>query len=167
MYTMKDDSPLSAVARMGPADEDIERLIVAHLLTQYKEKLGAPREPEAAMRVFVDIDDTLIEWHNKAAGSGVFWEPNEAIVDFVAALYRDGFQVTFWSAGGADYAHGKVKETYMRLDRAAPDHEILAKYPVVPQKGFIFIDDDPLDSYKHRTVHPSVITIMAAAKPKS
>jgi hypothetical protein len=116
------------------------------------------------VRVWVDIDDTLIDWFQKPKGLGVFWEPNPAIVDFVASLYRQGFAVNFWSLGGADYAHNVVKEVYMRLDREAPEHEILAKFPVVPKEGDIFIDDDPLSSYKHRTVHPSVITIMAKAK---
>lgn len=103
-------------------------------------------------RLFVDVDDTLILW---SAGTdfATKFEPNEAVIAFARKwrdVYPDG-EIIVWSLGGKDYAG----EHRRKLLPFAHRHE--AKWPRIPEPGDLFLDDDPLPSYRHATLHPHVV----------
>lgn len=121
------------------------------------------------MRVYVDVDDTLIHWRDADE-----WEPDERLLAVLRGIIAmDTYQdlaydnadakgkVIIWSTGGADYARDMWVQA---LDRVFPHQRkwnavtwndaptFLDKYPAVPEPGDLFFDDDPLESFASHTV---------------
>lgn len=101
------------------------------------------------MRLFVDVDDTLILW-TLAGKIGYTSAPNPPVIAFVerwGEQHPEG-EIVVWSSGGQDYAadwgHKLLKVTF----RAE------AKWNRIPEPGDVFIDDDPWPTYSRATLHP-------------
>lgn len=111
------------------------------------------------MRLFVDIDDTLILWpkvseerHSLVSGSP---SPNQDVIRFVQRMrefHCDNLEVIVWSLGGADYA-AKHAKPLIRFDKAWD------KSPIPVGRGDLFLDDDPLPFYREQTIHPDVLAV--------
>jgi hypothetical protein len=104
------------------------------------------------MRLFVDVDDTLILW-SKDAKDGSFvtkYEPNEAVIHFIRTFRQvhPGHEVVVWSTGGADYARKHAEEQLPEMYDRVSD-----KYNKIPQVGDLFLDDDPLPTYRTACIH--------------
>lgn len=116
--------------------------------------------------LYVDTDDTLITWcpegcqhemHPFGAGAN-HWRAN---VDVVAVMAQWQGPIVVWSGGGAAWAEDMATralapELLNRITRFE------GKWPVLPQSGDLFIDDDPLDTFAPRTVHPHDCDAQAA-----
>lgn len=109
------------------------------------------------MRLFVDVDDTLILWPKVEESRGllVSGDPkaNPAVIRFVErlrAFHQEELTVVIWSLGGADYAR-KHATPLLRFDHAWD------KTPIPVERGDLFIDDDPLPFYRHMTIHPDCL----------
>ena len=108
------------------------------------------------MRLFVDVDDTLILWSKELKG-GLYatkYERNEAVARFVRIFrqtHPEGI-VIVWSLGGQEYAAKHAREQIPGLY-----NECRAKYPAIPVPGDLFIDDDPLPSYRSAFIHPDAL----------
>lgn len=110
------------------------------------------------MRLFVDIDDTLILW-NKAKEDSSFltrYSPNPAVIRFVRVFrqFHPGHEVIVWSLGGKDYAEKHAADYLPGMY-----DECRSKYPHIPSMGDVFLDDDPLPSYRHLTIHPDMLEV--------
>ena len=108
------------------------------------------------MTLFVDVDDTLILW-SKETKDGAFLtkhEPNPAVIHFVRVFreFHPGHEVICWSTGGKDYA---AKHAAAHLPGMTDDCR--DKYPAIPTPGDVFLDDDPLGSYRSATIHPDML----------
>lgn len=110
-----------------------------------------------ALRLFVDVDDTLILWP-KAGGSsdlisGDAYVLNEDVRLFVLRwkAYNPTGEVIIWSSGGSEYArkHGAAS--------GLPYSYCWSKAPMPVLKGDMFIDDDPLSYYRDRNIHPDLL----------
>ena len=101
------------------------------------------------MRLFIDVDDTLVRWLDLEGN----WEPNEKVIHFANEWrkFHPQGEIVVWSLGGKDYA-GQWR---WRLLPFA--HRYEAKWPRIPEPGDIFIDDDPLETYRSATIHPEVL----------
>ena len=108
------------------------------------------------MRLFVDVDDTLILWEKVQRDDSFLtkYEPNQAVIHFVRAFrdFHPGHEVIVWSLGGQDYAAKHAADHLPGLH-----DECRAKYPAIPAAGDLFIDDDPLPSYRTMTIHPAML----------
>ena len=105
-------------------------------------------------RLFIDVDDTLVLWHNPILTDDD-WDANETLIKFVREwkLFHRAGEVIVWSLGGADYAAMWKHRLLPEADRSE------AKYPIIPQVGDLFIDDDPLGSYRNATLHPHMLAL--------
>lgn len=108
------------------------------------------------VRLFVDVDDTLILW-SKEMKNGLYatkYEPNGDVIHFVREFrqFHPGHEVIVWSLGGKDYAAKHAADHLPGLH-----DECRSKYPALPAAGDLFIDDDPLESYRHMTIHPNML----------
>lgn len=110
------------------------------------------------MRLFVDIDDTLITWKEPASGKFITeWEPNSLVIAEVYRWWREAKgDVVFWSTGGADYARQRVQECPITI---SDTWTYESKYPRIPQPGDVFLDDDPLSSYASVAIHPRALAV--------
>lgn len=101
--------------------------------------------------LYVDIDETLIKWDD-GAGFATKWEPNPCVINYVYQWWKAAKgPVVFWSTGGEDYARARVLECPITL---SDEWAYESKWPRIPQPGDVFIDDDPLPSFKLATIHP-------------
>ena len=109
------------------------------------------------MRVFVDVDDTLVKWAS-ATGSVLIngaedWEPNCDVINLVRALKAENYKVIVWSAGGENYANMWAQRLMPLITDAT-----YAKFPVIPEAGDVFIDDLYLEGgaypWQHLSIHP-------------
>lgn len=112
------------------------------------------------MRVFVDVDDTLVRWapetrgviHPYGAGADD-WEPNCNVVRLLQALKAEGAFITIWSGGGADWARKWADKLVPNLYDVAAD-----KYPRIPMSDEIYIDDLDAEGgfypWQHLCIHP-------------
>lgn len=90
--------------------------------------------------LFVDCDDTLVEWKRaKSLRGEPLWEPNWDVIAAIERWSRSGGEVVVWSERGADYA-----ATWAR--RAAPHLNLVSdkKDLTRPRSGDIAIDDTVL-----------------------
>lgn len=108
-------------------------------------------------RLFVDVDDTLIKWGADASFMAKF-EPNERVIWFVRnwCQTHPAGRVTVWSLGGKDYA---AKHGHDLLPDV--EHDAMAKEPLIPHPGWLFLDDDPLPSYRSAAIHPAALEVPA------
>lgn len=108
-------------------------------------------------RLYVDVDDTLILWPKVQEGGLVVADvatPNGDVIRFVErwkGYHGDAGSVIVWSLGGEDYA-----AAWGRKCLSVP-HEAMAKGPILPTPGDLFIDDDPLHYYRAANIHPDVL----------
>lgn len=112
------------------------------------------------MRLFVDIDDTLVLWpkvseerHSLVSGPPT---PNADVIRFVRVMrkFHQDLEVIVWSLGGADYA-AKHAKPLIRFEKAWD------KTPIPVQRGDLFLDDDPLSCYREFTIHPDALAVSA------
>lgn len=111
------------------------------------------------MKLFVDVDDTLIIWNKfltsettvtHSKGEIVNWRPNYGLIAFIRAWPGD---IVIWSLGGSDYARKMAEKVLPKhiLQRCVFED----RFPKVPDRAHLFIDDDPFESYESQTIHPS------------
>lgn len=120
------------------------------------------------MRLFVDVDDTLVRWlggtdpHPYGYGAEK-WEVNEAVLAYIRAWKKEnpyGY-VVIWSGGGADYA-----ETWAQRLLPGEFGVAVGKQPVFPlQDSDTFIDDSPYRQWAHLCIDPKSLEV-AADVPK-
>ena len=107
------------------------------------------------MRIFIDIDDTLILWDSPGIhpyggkNLGDESEVNESLVTHARRHAEEGHQLIFWSGGGKDYAEEMV--TWLIPD-LAENAIFLTKnktaFPLV-QPDDIVVDDQPITVRTH------------------
>ena len=109
------------------------------------------------MRLFVDIDDTLVLWPKAEAERTALVSgppvPNHAVLRFIQTLrefHGDKLTVVVWSLGGADYAE-KHARPLLKFEHAWD------KTPLPVLADDLFLDDDPLPFYRHRTIHTDAL----------
>lgn len=112
-----------------------------------------------SLYLYVDIDDTLALW---SVGSNFATEyaPNfELISLLVEYLSLPKKQLIVWSTGGEYYAQNMFKEIWEACRTEPLPDSILyeSKWPRIPRAGEIYIDDDPLGSFKSHTIHPGKV----------
>lgn len=113
------------------------------------------------MRLFVDIDDTLVSWEGPGSvhpyGNGAEgWHFSAGVIAYIrqwVTANPDGV-VVFWSGGGRDYAWGwglKAQESLglKHVSFAGKGGSFQLK------DGDTFLDDSPADFYKDRNIHPN------------
>lgn len=116
--------------------------------------------------LYVDVDDTLILW----GGAGLMadeWEPNPKAFRAIGRHMFEFEETCIWSLGGGDYAWEMWHHERMAAWRA-PIEAMLrgwqtashygfgfeSKWSRIPRPGDVFIDDDPLPSFRSATIHP-------------
>lgn len=112
------------------------------------------------VRVFVDVDDTLVRWAPETRGvihpygkGADDWEPNCDVIHLLRALKAEGAEITVWSGGGEEWADYWADKLIPNLYDNAMD-----KYPRIPSQGEVYIDD--LDSegdyypWQRLAIHP-------------
>ena len=96
------------------------------------------------MRIFVDVDDTLILYDNDAEKNpyGVYhgtpWRPNQPLID---ALLATEHPVTVWSGGGDEYAKEMSEKIGLSFPTLTKNGSNVLDHL---QPGDIVIDDDDL-----------------------
>lgn len=95
------------------------------------------------MRVFVDVDDTLVRWAPETRGvihpygnGAEDWGPNCDVILLLRALKAEGANITVWSGGGEWWAKHWAEKLIPNLYDSAID-----KYPRIPSQEEIYIDD--------------------------
>lgn len=110
------------------------------------------------MRLFVDVDETLILWPLGEMGKVVIIKdeppkPNHDVLEFVRrwVKYNPTGDVIVWSLGGLEYAAGWKNKLGISFAVA------WSKEPIAVERGDLFIDDDPLPFYRERNIHPDLL----------
>lgn len=113
--------------------------------------------------LYVDVDDTLITW---AAGPefATEWVPNQKVFAAIERHVREFDTLVIWSLGGGQYAWDMWEHPANRPFRRPIDalnaeavfrgFGFESKWPRIPGPGDVFIDDDPLPSFRSATIHP-------------
>ena len=108
-------------------------------------------------RLFVDVDDTLVRWkgayepHPYGFGAEG-WEPNLDVIRYIRdwkATNPDG-QVFIWSGGGREYA-----ATWRDTLIPGLHTTTMSKIPSFTQPGDTIIDDQNLQGFAGRVLHPA------------
>lgn len=78
-------------------------------------------------RLFVDCDDTLIQWldewdnpiegQNPYGGGSQKWQFNDAILGVILTFEIQDYDITIWSGGGERYAQSWINHIERRLGR--------------------------------------------------
>lgn len=100
--------------------------------------------------LYLDVDDTLIMWL-----SDELYEPNEDVLRFVR-LWREEWptgKIVVWSSGGKNHAQIVGQQVLGGIP-----HTCMSKQPIEFRDTDIFIDDDPMDFFSDRCIHPMDLT---------
>lgn len=114
--------------------------------------------------LFVDIDDTLVLWDSYTTGLVDHWEPNHVLFNILEEFTDNPNKKLFiWSTGGKKYAEDMYKKAFWRSRGEAPYIKVAgfeAKWNRIPGASTLFIDDDPLESFKAATIHPKELFVI-------
>lgn len=106
--------------------------------------------------LFVDIDDTLILWHDPEPVS-TRWDLNLAVVE---CMYAWEEEIVIWSSGGAAYAETMARQAlreYPDLLERVSSFE--AKFMRLAAGLDVFLDDAPWTSFRHASIHPAELLV--------
>lgn len=108
------------------------------------------------MRLFLDVDDTLVLWQYETEPSGLFtlrggpdnapYLANHALIGAVACYLAEHPDTTLhvWSGGGMAYALDWAVRLLHTDGRPWPNLSVVPKYVTLPEPGDIVIDDQQL-----------------------
>lgn len=102
------------------------------------------------VRLFVDVDDTLVLWQNQNVedAQGIYydtpWKVNQAILDGIFEFDRDhpGALIVVWSGGGMEYAQEWIDLFGLHDIAIAIVKDQSTFHLILP--GDIVVDDIPL-----------------------
>lgn len=109
------------------------------------------------MILYVDVDDTLVKWHDPVEGNLITeWEANWPVIRYIFHWLWENpeGEVVIWSTGGEEYA-----QQWAQKILPAYKWEAMEKYDRDPQLGDVFIDDDPMPAYAAVNIHPSQLEL--------
>lgn len=114
------------------------------------------------MRLFVDCDDTLVLWTwGKALGVPRDQIPivhDELVAEIRAWAEANPGCLTVWSLGGEVWAKTVAERVFPGLACRTS-----TRWAKLPAPSEVFIDDDPFDTYRSATIHPSDLAGVRAA----
>lgn len=110
------------------------------------------------VRLFVDVDDTLILWPKLGPGPLIAATEENADMNEDVRLfalrwkaYNPSGEIIIWSSGGSEYARKWGAKSGL------PYSYCWSKAPMPVLKGDMFIDDDPMPAYRERNIHPDLL----------
>lgn len=99
------------------------------------------------MRIFCDVDDTLVFWTKNGNGNpmvGSDWRANQDLIDLIYTLGDNpDNEVIVWSGGGKPYAELWARRFFPDLEWQALDK---VNNLGLPEKGDLVIDDMELET---------------------